>query len=170
MSSEQPAPPEGHLPRFDPDTGALPPGDYHPTKADFEARFVDIASATRQAIYTGATAHAEALAAAGVALDAPCLLNGSYTTNKVDPGDLDLVVEVDEQLFESSERVQELLAGPNVKATYSCDAYPILVLPDNHPDYLATTVKAREYWHNFFALDRQRRPKGRVWRSVGGFR
>ncbi len=158
------------LPAFDPATGALPAGDYYPTQADFEARFVHVTSTTRLAIHEGATRHASDLATAGVPGQAPCLLNGSYTTNKVDPGDIDLVVEVDEALYLASPVVQTLLAGPAVKSTHHCDAYPIVVLPAGHPDYKAVTEDARTFWHTFFGKDRANRAKGRVWRTVAGFR
>lgn len=44
------------LPAFNQD-GLLPPGDYAPTRADFEARFVKVLSGTREGIYEGWNRH-----------------------------------------------------------------------------------------------------------------
>jgi hypothetical protein len=158
------------LPPFD-GHGNLPSGDYWPAESDFEARFVAVhGSASREQIYNGFKHHRAELVAAGVDGDAPSLLNGSYTTSKLDPGDIDLVVEVDADAFMQSARQQELLRGPENKPEFSCDAYPLLVLPADHPQYEQITVKGRSYWHKWFARDRANNPKGRVWTSVRGFR
>jgi len=93
------------LPPFD-DHGNLPSGDYWPTEADFEGRFVNVAgSSSRENIYAGFKNHRAELLAAGVDDAASCMLDGSYTTSKLDPGDIDLVVEVDAFLFQDSERL-----------------------------------------------------------------
>ena len=158
------------LPPFD-DHGNLPSGDYWPTEADFEGRFVNVAgSSSRENIYAGFKNHRAELLAAGVDDAASCMLDGSYTTSKLDPGDIDLVVEVDAFLFQDSERLQELLSGPDAKPDFSCDAYPLLVLPEDHPQFEQITQKGRTYWHKWFGRDRANNPKGRVWATARGFR
>jgi len=156
------------LPSFD-SLGNIPAGDYHPTKAEFEARFVDVpGSSTRHVIYSGYQKHCADLGAAGVSSDARSLLDGSFTTSKTDPGDIDLVVEVEERAYLNSRRVQTLLSGPGAKPDYYCDAYPLLVLDTNHPDYDRVTRSGRDYWRKWFGTDRKGNPKGRVWSTVGG--
>ncbi len=102
--------------------------------------------------------------------DADCMLDGSYTTSKLDPGDIDLVVEVDAALFLGSARVQELLSGPAARSEFCCDAYPLIVFPENDPNYEAVTAQGRAYWRKWFGRDRQNREKGRVWAKARGFR
>ncbi|HEX4334535.1 MAG TPA: hypothetical protein VH062_01405 [Polyangiaceae bacterium] len=110
------------------------------------------------------------LAAAGVAGNATCLLNGSFTTSKVDPGDMDLVVEVDVAILMNSVAVQALLAGSASKPRYSCDAYVVPVFPPTDPQYTTVTEHLRAYWRKWFGQDRAGLKKGRVWTCVGGFR
>lgn len=158
------------LPPFNSD-GNLPPGDYWPSTAEFEARFVSVpGSASRSPIYQGFNRHRIELIAHGVADAAPCLLDGSFTTNKCDPEDIDLVVEVDESTLFRSRGLQQLLSGPNTKADFLCDAYPLIVYDDTHPNYKAVTESGRAYWEKWFGTDRTGNSKGRVWSNVGGFR
>lgn len=161
------------LPEFNGD-GNLPLGDYHPSASSFEARFVSVPSLSRRDIYDGWGRHRAALAAAGAEASAKQLLNGSYTTAKQDPGDIDLVVEVivpDSRPASVAARaaVLALLPGPGTKATYGCDAYPIVVVPPTDPNYANVTEKGYAYWLKWFGRDRQGREKGRVWATVGGF-
>lgn len=158
------------LPAFDAH-GNLPAGDYWPTQADFEERFVHVhGSASRTEIYGGFTRHRGELLAAGVDSAADGMLDGSYTTSKLDPGDIDLVVEVGASLFLESARLQELLSGPDAKPEFCCDAYPLIVFPENDPHYEAVTLRGRAYWRKWFGRDRQDREKGRVWAKAQGFR
>lgn len=166
MSSLSPTP----LPAFNGD-GNLPSGDYWPSKAEFEARFISVAdSSSRPLIYEGFNRHRIELLAHGVADEAPCLLDGSFTTNRLDPQDLDLVVEVDEVAFLGSQRLQYLLGGPSAKAEFCCDAYPLVVYDATHPSFASVTEAGREYWTKWFGTDRLGNPKGRVWTNTGRFR
>ena len=161
--------PTDPLPAFD-EHDNLPEGDYRPTEADFEQRFVDVqGSDSRTEIYDGFKHHRAELLAAGVDPAADCMLDGSYTTRKLDPGDIDLVVEVHAETYEQSSRLQELLSGPDAKADFLCDAYAVLVLPQEHPDFQAVTEKGRAYWRKWFGRDRQNHAKGRVWAKARGF-
>lgn len=158
------------LPSFN-GNGNLPPGDYWPSTAEFEARFVSVpCSVSRLPIYHGFNRHRAELLAHGVANEAPCLLDGSFTTTKCDPEDIDLVVEVDQSTLLGSQRLQQLLSGPNAKPEFSCDAYPLIVYEDSHPDYKSVTEDGRAYWTKWFGTDRLGNAKGRVWSNVGGFR
>jgi uncharacterized protein DUF6932 len=168
-----PTPVPGLLPAFA-SNGALPPGDYAPTKSDFETRFVNTSiSGPRSRIYEGWNLHRTALIEAGLSPASRQLLDGSFTTNKPSPGDLDLAVEVliSSSQFTSlsdSDPVMRLLQGPQMKSRFHCDAYPILVLPATHPDYDTVTLQIIAYWMKWFGTSRDGSPKGRVWATVGG--
>jgi hypothetical protein len=168
------------LPAFTVD-GVLPPGEYAPSRTEFESRFVNAGdAAVRHEIYEGFERHRAALLAAGLTPEAWALLDGSYTEAKERPGDIDLVVEVPvtaEELdaMTADSPILGLLRGKITRQEYRCDAYAILALPPDHPDYHAVTVRGIEYWTELFGAtrergpDRRRIPKGRVWTKVRGF-
>lgn len=100
-------------------------------------------------------------------------MNGSFTTDKRDPGDLDLVVELyindPEDLHAPAlQGVLRLLSGPHAKPHYACDAYPLPVLPPSSPHYAKVTEQGRAYWEKWFGRDRSGRPKGKVRATTGG--
>jgi hypothetical protein len=154
--------------------GVLPPGDFAPTKLEFEERFVQTGDRKkRNTVYDGWERHRSALLEAGLSSESRQLLNGSFTTNKESPGDIDLAVEVCindmSELALKYQKITNLLQGSEMKATYYCDAYPIPVLPENHPNYEKVTVRAIRYWTKWFGQTRDEMDKGRVWTTTGGF-
>ncbi|HYO14395.1 MAG TPA: hypothetical protein VE685_14460 [Thermoanaerobaculia bacterium] len=161
------------LPSLDED-GFLPPGDYGPAAEDFERQFVNN-TPRRVKIYDGWNRHRQALLDDALKAGARQLLNGSFTTSKPDPGDIDLAVEVpmtSKQLQGAGpdSPVVRLLMGPAMKDLYHCDAYPIYCLPADDPNHEQVTIGAIRYWTKWFGRARDGRPKGRVWAFVGGFR
>ncbi len=164
----------GPLPPFR-DDGALPPGDYAPSRKDFEERFVGVAhGGRRQAIYAGWNLHRAALMAGGLPAATRQLLDGSFTTGKASPDDIDLAVEVPidrralDDLDPETHPILSLLQGPRTKPTHACDAYPIYSLPVQDPDYDAVTARLISYWTKWFGTTRSGLPKGRVWATTGG--
>ena len=174
--SDFPAQFETSIPLFTAE-GCLPPGDFLPLRIDFETRFVEMGDRARRAlIYRGWNAHRLDLVSAGIAQSARQLLDGSYTTAKASPGDIDIAVEV--PLSGSGEltgltpdhAVVRLLQGPQMKADYHCDAYPIYSLPKEDPNYQNVTVRAIQYWTKWFGRNRSGTPKGRLWSTTGGLK
>lgn len=82
-------------------------------------------------------------------------LNGSFTTQKLNPNDVDLLNVFDsDTLFEQYKGLFEPLFADNAEARYEVDAYFLL---DNK------SVKSNElasYWQQQFGTDRNGRPKG----------
>jgi hypothetical protein len=154
--------------------GSLEPGDFAPRRGEFEGRFVDPPRPTRSAIYAGWQLYRQALLADGLQPASRQLLDGSFTTAKIDPGDIDLAVEVPLRSDQTPPRPEEpigrLLLGRRMQAKFKCDAYPIYTLPTDHPDYSRVTLAAVRYWTRWFGTDRAGRPKGRVWAETGGLR
>lgn len=155
--------------------GSLPLGDYRPLRAEFELRFVNLGDiAQRNLIYEGWNRHRRALLTAGLDPGARQLLNGSYTTDKASPGDIDLAVEVplaDGRALRSlkpDDPVVHLLGGARMKASFKCHAYPIYALPPTDPLHVNVTMKAIEYWTKWFGTARDGIAKGRVWALTGG--
>ena len=76
------------------DEGLLPPGDYSPSRGEFERRFVDAGNSARRAeIYAGWNRHRDALQQDGLPSSARELLDGSFTESAWEPKDIDIVVE-----------------------------------------------------------------------------
>jgi hypothetical protein len=167
---------DGPIPLFTTE-GCLPPGDFLPSKSEFESRFVNAGDRERRDfIYRGWNDHRQALLHAGVAGRARQLLNGSYTTAKSSPGDIDLAAEVPLPgsgallTLSPDHPVVRLLQGQHTKPLYQCDAYPIYVLPNDDRLYASVTTGAIEYWTKWFGRSRSGTPKGRVWATTGGLK
>ncbi len=144
---------------------------------EFEMRFVEIGDrGQRASIYRGWNEHRHELVRARVPEAARQLLNGSYTTTKESPGDIDIAVEV--PISHSREMasltpdhpIVKLLQGPVMKSAYLCDAYPIYALPKGDPHYASVTVRAIEYWTKWFGRSRSGALKGRLWATTGGLK
>jgi hypothetical protein len=166
------------LPSFD-SNGVIIAGDFWPTTQEFEDRFVNVGDITkRKSIYDGWNRHRADLFQAGSLKTNIQLLNGSFTTNKYSPGDIDIAVEVSIQDSTASEffrkkAISDLLQGPRMKPKYQCDAYPIYCLPPDHKDYKIITGDALSYWTKWFGHCRpplSHLAKGRIWATIGGLR
>ena len=57
-----------------------------------------------------------------------------------------------------------------MKYNYSCDAYPLFILPIDDPAYDSVTTWAIKYWTKWFGKNRSDQAKGRIWATVGGLR
>lgn len=116
--------------------GGLAQGDFAPSRLEFENRFVTTGSVKRLEIYEGWHNHRQALLTDGLAPVSRQLLNGSFTTAKAEPGDIDLATVVplgsSQRPLRPDEPIGRLLLGPRMKTRYNCDAYPIYVLPPAH--------------------------------------
>jgi len=91
-------------------------------------------------------------------------INGSFCTNKTDPGDMDLLTLFNKDILDNmpadcQQIVLPLFQGPGSKPHFCCDSYLLIVLPENHPDYEKYLV-IRRYWMGWFGFDRQEIPKG----------
>jgi Family of unknown function (DUF6932) len=153
------------IPPFDPETGALPPGDHQATLEEIARRL--IFTPRRRWLLTGLRAAIEAFWAAGIE---EIYIDGSFCTEKPDPGDIDgYWVEPDAEVYERID-------------PYWIDFTPVLAQPVRkwkwrmwsdhgveffiHPAMQAT---AEESFPAFFRHDREGRTRGviQVIRSKG---
>ncbi|GAB2556810.1 DUF6932 family protein [Spirosoma aerophilum] len=128
---------------------------------DFEKRFVAdfVQSTTRQTIFTGLL---EYLGDVGMLLTDLSYkgtwrvwLNGSFTTQRLNPNDVDLLNVFDnDSLFEQHKSQFEPLFAGNASARYGVDAY--FLLTDNSD----RTTELTNYWQQQFGTDRNGRAKG----------
>ncbi|HET8772144.1 MAG TPA: hypothetical protein VFP80_00070 [Thermoanaerobaculia bacterium] len=157
------------------DEGLLPPGDYAPTRAEFEQSFVHVGNFIRRAeIYAGWNRHRNRLREDGLAPSARELLDGSFTSSRWEPRDIDIVVEypvtsTELRMLTPTSPINRLLQGGLLRSELNCDAYPLYTLPEDDPAYEKVTVASLRYWMKWFGRTRLGIEKGRVWASVGGF-
>lgn len=119
-------------------------------------------SNTRSTIITGYKRHRSEVSAFGITCIQ--LIDGSFVSNKADPGDIDLVAfmdldKVDALSLEDQQKLIALFSGPATKKSHCCDAYFSPSVPENHPLYNEFR-SSRKYWLGEFGYDREDRPKG----------
>jgi hypothetical protein len=92
-------------------------------------------------------------------------IDGSFTTKKIDPEDVDILLCVDASLYDAGtpelKGAIDQLDQHLVKASHHCDSYVLREYPTGHP--LANeAVWDRAYWHRQFGFSRQYEYKGIV--------
>jgi hypothetical protein len=146
--------------------GQLPVGYIRPTLSIFKQRFVIDCpgSVTRENIFNGYIKFCSKL----LSLNAAEIqwVNGSFTTDKENPNDIDFVTHIDVKKLNPCDEVKETLSKLNdrerVKKECKCDAYFIPLYPPEMPERHADTVKSIKYWSKWFARDRENNPKGLI--------
>lgn len=87
-------------------------------------------------------------------------VNGSFTTNKIDPNDIDLVNFIRaETLSTKSTEILKFLTKYGSKNLYKVDGYCIPVYSENDERYKITKDHVI-YWEKWFGHDRTKSPKG----------
>lgn len=150
--------------------GYLAAGLHPLDEAQFEATFVTSFphSTTRGDILVGYRRHAGEITA--IVGDCEQYVDGSFVTNKNDPGDVDLLMLIDASVVDAipphlKPLFKALVAGKLTKATHHCDAYYCPVYPETHPAY-EQGRQQRKYWMGEFGYDRKDVPKGIVQRTL----
>lgn len=100
-------------------------------------------------------------------------LNGSFTTAKQDPDDLDFTtfLDLDELKALSVQQRQAagaLFRGPGTEPDGLLDSYAVTVEKDSSGQEVEATRKMRDYWRRWFGRDRDGTPKGIARTTVGG--
>lgn len=131
--------------------------------SEFEQAFVTAfpLSATRFSIYIGLLEYLQALgdvlAETTYAGTWKLWINGSFTTNKLNPNDVDVLSLLDDEAALHRHKEQfEPLFGQNAFRTYQTDAYFLLDDGTEQAQELAT------YWTDQFGVDRNGAKKGIV--------
>lgn len=153
------------IPPFD-DAGNLPPGSHHADDAAIHDRLVAAfpASRTRRAIYGYWRLHRDALAE--LVTVQRQLLAGSFTSEKPDPADADIITIIDGPAFDALPKhrqlvVRSLIAGHYTESFWNCDSHPVLRYPEDHPGH-SRSLLALERFTDYFGHDRDGRERGFV--------
>ncbi len=76
-------------------------------------------------------------------------VNGSFTTKKTDPSDIDIVSFIDHSLLQSSKKLFEQFVYPNSFEQYEVDAYIVPVYTHDHQNN-SLSISDRLYWMDNF--------------------
>lgn len=146
------------IPPFRPD-GYLPIGAHHTDVAEVEARLVDAFSGSvrRRPLNDGWRRRRDEISRL-VPIDREWV-NGSFTTLKQDPGDIDVVCFVDHDAIlrlKVPDRMRLFDLTTNnltTRRVYGCDSYLVAVVPHGHP--LRPVYDGRVgYWDRWWSHDR----------------
>lgn len=94
-------------------------------------------------------------------------VNGSFTTTKADPNDIDIVniVNHSEELNQNTHLLAKFLTQGGSKDSYFVDGYFVPVYPTDDPRF-AITEQSLTYWTHWFGHDRENRPKALIELSI----
>ena len=154
------------IPDFD-ENGNLPPiGLIKPTIQEFEERFVAGARIgdVRREIFDGYKKYCDNVRS----LDVVSIqwINGSYTTKKLDPKDIDLVTHFDGMKLHQDKDLQKhfekLIDKEEMKLLYKCHPQFVLVYPRDKPDLYSYYIQRYQYWLKWFSRDRDGNTKGLI--------
>ena len=146
--------------------GVLPPGFHDWELEEIEENLVVnfSKSKTRSRIFSGYTKLLKKLKS--FKLEAEQWLDGSFSTTKVNPGDLDMLTIIEANQLNKIDpskgaELKTLFDGPNTKKDYLCDSYILAKRDKSDPNY-EYYRKMHKYWYGEFSLDRSFSPKGIV--------
>lgn len=146
--------------------GYLPAGIHDMSLEEVQSAFVDefSSSTSRPKIMAAHNRHRAELQSLQVCIEQ--LIDGSFTSSKVNPGDIDLVCfasmeAIDSLPQEKKDLLNRLVSGQETRSAYLCDAYFCPTLPETHPQYNNYRAQ-RKYWIGEFGYDREEKPKGIV--------
>ena len=150
--------------RFDKHGNPQPPGVIAYSIDEFKSTFVDsfIESEIRAKIFRNYEQYLQELKAL-VVDEFKQWINGSYTTTKLNPNDIDLVnvIPYTEALNQKYDLVLNFLTIGGSKDNYLIDDYLIQVYPEDDPR-TTLTQQQLDYWSDWFSHDRQGRAKALI--------
>ncbi len=92
-------------------------------------------------------------------------IGGSYTTKKINPRDLDLVVFIDYAIFEEKAELIRQKYGKSSTAFDDIDSYVVAVYPEDHPKF-ALYRGNYLYWYSFLTLTKKNRARKQFKRGI----
>ncbi len=152
------------IPNFE-SNGNLPPGLNATSVEEFKICYVlnFSGSSTRNKIFDGYMKYCGEMIRFEVATKQ--WLNGSFTSNKDNPNDIDLVTHIDATKIdqfndEQQNNLLKLADKKRIRSEYMCDVYYIQIYSPEIPELYEFTVSWIEYWLKWFGHDRNNNPKG----------
>jgi uncharacterized protein DUF6932 len=143
----------------------LGPGFYIKSMAELRAMCVDAfpLSKKRPSIMAGLERFVDVLRGDGIVGD--LWVDGSFTTEKIDPCDVDVVLRVDSLVYDNATVKQrqtiDMIAVEDLKKDFSCDAYVFFEYPKGDPLFNLGDWD-RAYWIRQYGFNRGAERKGIV--------
>lgn len=148
--------------KFDKYGNPFPYGIIEMEGEDFRSEFVSAfhSSGTREKIYSGYSKYNLDMKSSLNGTDPSWFqfANGSFTTNKITPNDIDVVNFIDYNLIDF-EKIKSFQTVYGSKQKYEVDGYIVPVYPENEIYYDLITRKRYDYWMKWFGQDREGHPK-----------
>jgi hypothetical protein len=133
----------------------LTPGIHDIAESDLDNHFLSAfaGSKTRAQLIAGFRKYISALRQVGASFE--IWIDGSFATDKVDPGDIDLVLfgsaaEINQIPPEQQQILATLIDRASVRSALGCDV--LFCVAEN--------IDLRSYWRGWFGFDRDENPKG----------
>jgi hypothetical protein len=130
---------------------------------DFKLGFVEAfnESRTRHALYDGYLKYlGEFEKITGSLAGITQWINGSFTTNKLNPNDIDLVSFVENRIVEKYEPKLKSLTSFGTKDILGVDGYIVRVYPVDHLKHFRT-ISDKAYWNDWFSRTKPNRRRVR---------
>lgn len=147
--------------KFDKHGNPTPPGIIDITIEEFESEFVVkfTNSKTRKEIFEKYNSYISDFRKE-ICTNYNHWINGSYTTKKENPNDIDLAFffEWTDEMNAKAEAIKPFCFEGGSKKKYLVDGYFVPVYPRDDPRY-TVTEEWMKYWKNQFGYDRTHRPK-----------
>jgi len=149
------------IPGFN-ERGHLPSGLHKTNIEDFKTRFVDDVpdSETRPEIFSGYKNYCNDLLKLDITMKQ--WLDGGFTTNKINPNDLDVVSHVDALKINNNKYTLDQFRRLFIDKThsnrvrlnskYKCDPFAITIYPPGHK-YYDFSLRDIKYWSDWFGHD-----------------
>ncbi|RZK44572.1 MAG: hypothetical protein EOO61_03330 [Hymenobacter sp.] len=141
---------------FDQDGYPCPPLLEPLTLSELECRHVQEHpnSTTRASIFTGYLEYLEDFQSA-IGVGFKQWVNGSFTTQKLDPDDVDIISFVPHTVITNSAQFTAFQTNGGSRDRYRVDAYLIPVYPAHTIEYMTVTLLIANAWAGDFGFDRE---------------
>lgn len=148
--------------KFDERGNLSPYGKSEMKRSEFKEMFVDafIETSTRYEIYNNFEKYVTEFGAE-ISFDFKVWINGSFVTNKQNPGDIDIVSLLDYRIaLERTVILQDKFLNRSSLKEFKIDAYVVRTYPEDHKEY-GKTRSDLLYWEHWFSNSKKNRAKKR---------
>lgn len=139
--------------------GNLPPGCYKADPNKFKSHFVDnhSGSVTRQSVFDGYQKYCHRIVETDSAINQ--WIDGSFTTDKIDPGDIDLFTIFDGTKLNDDldmyNEVNELISATLMKNTYKCHGFGVCKYPEEMEVLHQVYKEKKEFYLDYWKTDKK---------------
>jgi len=148
--------------KFDERGNLKPYGKNNQNLNEFKDMFVEnfTTESTRHAIYSNLEKYISEFKTE-ITSNFKLWINGSYVTDKMNPGDVDIVILVDREIaVKKEDLLQSKYLNKASLKEFNIDAYIVRTYPEDHKKY-GITLSDLLYWEHWFSNSKKNRAKKR---------